>query len=213
MDLLNEKTHRSILQRVDTVRATLEWAGDTYGNGLCLLASMQDAVLVDLAMAAIPDVDVVFLDTGYHFAETHQTLHRIESRYDIDVKVVGPPQLLPWPVLPGECCAPKIQLLDEALQGRSAWLTGARRCEASSRSNLRRIGTDRRGLAKISPLAEWSDQDVARYVETHAVITNPLIAQGYASIGCEPCTTKADYGDPRSGRWRGTGRTECGIHL
>ncbi|MDE0699863.1 MAG: phosphoadenylyl-sulfate reductase [Acidimicrobiaceae bacterium] len=194
---------------------TLHWARQEFGDELCLLSSMQDAVLIDLAMQESPAIDVFFLDTGYHFAETLETLSMVEQRYGITVTVIGPPTTPRRDSLrSGECCDVKPSLLDEVLKDRRAWLTGARRAEADTRAQLKLVSTDRRNRTKISPLAQWSDEDVSQYIQTRNVITNPLIDQGYPSIGCALCTTKPlqDQG-PRSGRWGGTTRTECGLHL
>lgn len=194
---------------------TLHWARQEFGDELCLLSSMQDAVLIDLAMRESPAIDVFFLDTGYHFAETLETLSMVEQRYGITVTVIGPHTTPRQNSLrSGECCDVKPSLLDEVLKDRRAWLTGARRAEADTRAQLKLVSTDRRNKTKISPLAQWSDEDVARYIQARNVITNPLIDQGYPSIGCALCTMKPLEGQgPRSGRWSGTPRTECGLHL
>ncbi len=194
--------------------SALQWAQEEFGKDLCLLSSMQDAVLVDLAMQVSPEIDVVFLDTGYHFSETWDTLSMVEQRYKITVKVISAPTTTRGTAVPGECCDVKAPLLDEVLRHRRAWLTGARRAEAETRARLELVSADRRNKTKICPLAQWSDEDVTRYVQTRNVITNPLIAQGYPSIGCALCTTKPLQGThPRSGRWVGATRTECGLHL
>ena len=195
--------------------STLHWAQQEFGEDLCLLSSMQDAVLIDLAMQVSPAIEVVFLDTGYHFPETLDTLSMVEQRYGITVTVIGPPPTRRQDSLrPGECCDVKPSLLGEVLTDHRAWLTGARRAEAETRAQLKLVSTDRRNKTKICPLAQWNDEDVTQYIQTRNVITNPLIVQGYPSIGCAICTTKPLQGDgPRSGRWSGTARTECGLHL
>ena len=195
--------------------STLHWAQQEFGKELCLLSSMQDAVLIDLAMQVSPAIDIVFLDTGYHFSETWDTLSMVEQRYGITVTVISAPATrMRDSVRPGECCDVKPSLLDGVLRHRRAWLTGARRAETETRAQLKLVSTDRRNKTKICPLAQWSDEDVTRYVQTRNVITNPLIVQGYPSIGCAICTTKPLQGaHPRSGRWSGTSRTECGLHL
>lgn len=103
-------------------------------------------------------------------------------------------------------------MLSHALAGRSAWITGLQRCETAQRADAGIIDTDRRGATKVSPLAQWSEADRAAYIERRQVITHPLLEQGYDSIGCAPCTTRPTAGS-RSGRWAGTERTECGLHL
>ncbi|MEZ5144391.1 MAG: phosphoadenosine phosphosulfate reductase family protein [Acidimicrobiales bacterium] len=103
--------------------------------------------------------------------------------------------------------------LDRALLGKSAWLSGLRRSEADTRVQAPIVARDLRGLIKVNPIATWSDLDVQGYIADHDVPVNPLLAQGYPSIGCMPCTSKpTDPGDPRSGRWAGRAKTECGLH-
>ena len=215
MSIVLDQTALNTDLAASSALSTLHWARKEFGKDLCLLSSMQDAVLIDLAMQVSPAIDIVFLDTGYHFTETWDTLSMVEQRYDITVKVISAPATRTrGSVRPGECCDVKVPLLDEVLRHRRAWLTGARRAEAETRARLELVSVDRRNKTKICPLAQWSDEDVARYVEARNVVTNPLIGQGYPSIGCAICTTKPLQGaHPRSGRWSGTARTECGLHL
>lgn len=176
---------------------------------------MQDAVLIDIALAVDRTLDVVFLDTGYHFAETWTTLRMVERRYGITVRIVRHDHQRPTTLdHPGACCDDKSLLLEKALDGKAAWFSGIRRTETSDRSEVPIVGTDRRGLVKISPLAQWNDGDVEQHILTNAVPVNPLLGQGYTSIGCATCTTVSEPGaDNRSGRWAGTDKTECGLHL
>lgn len=200
------------------------WAVARFGAELCLASSMSDAVLIDVVTRIDPDIQVVFLDTGFHFAETLATLRRVMVRYRLRVTVCrpepGPAGPAPdvWAHGPEACCAArKIQPLDRLLAGRRAWLSGLRRADSPERSATQVVERDRRGLIKINPLAAWSDDDVERYCAEHEVVLNPLLAEGYPSIGCWPCTEPAMADgtmeiDPRSGRWAGTTKTECGIH-
>jgi phosphoadenosine phosphosulfate reductase len=203
----------------------LRWAADS-GLRLAVAASMQDTVLVHLASVVVPDVDVIFLDTGYHFAETLQTRDRVAASYRVRVRTVTPRQTVAeqdadYGVAlherdPELCCAlRKTQPLDEVLDEYDAWATGLRRAESESRRDTQLVSFDeRRDLIKLAPLAAWSDDDVAAYVAEHDLIANPLRAQGYPSIGCAPCTRRVASGnDSRAGRWAGTDNTECGIHL
>lgn len=204
----------------------LRWAADRFGEGLVIAASMQDTVLVHLAARVVPGVQVLFLDTGYHFRETLETRDRVAREYDVRLLNITPRHSVAeqdaeyGPKLhdrdPDLCCAlRKTHPLDEALDGRAAWATGLRRAEAASRANTPVVSfDDRRDVVKLAPLARWTDQDVDRYVAEHDVIMNPLLTQGYPSIGCAPCTRKVLAGeDARAGRWSGTGKTECGIHV
>lgn len=213
----------------------LRWTDDNFGgfNGprgwatcnYVVASSMQEAVLIDLAAKVRPGVPVVFLDTGYHFVETIGTRDAIESVYDIRVLNVTPEQsvaeqdrLLGEDLFardPGECCRlRKVQPLGKTLRGYSAWVTGLRRAESPTRANAPVVGFDEGfKLVKVNPLVAWTDEDVQNYIDEHSVLVNPLIYDGYASIGCAPCTAKPLTGDDtRSGRWQGLAKTECGLH-
>jgi phosphoadenosine phosphosulfate reductase len=116
---------------------------------------------------------------------------------------------------PNECCRlRKVVPLTKALSGYSAWVTGIRRVEAPTRANAPLISFDKAfGLVKINPIAAWTDEDMQAYIDANGVLVNPLVFDGYPSIGCAPCTAKPIEGaDPRSGRWQGTGKIECGLH-
>jgi phosphoadenosine phosphosulfate reductase len=204
----------------------IEWAVATFGERFCITSSMGDAVLAHLASKVAPGVDVLFLDTGYHFAETLQTLDRIRERYRVNVRVIRPRQSVAeqdglfgarlHDRDPDACCTlRKVEPLRRALQPYVAWASGIRRDETLSRRSIGVVDwDDNRGMVKINPLATWTQQQVDRYVADHDVITHPLLAQGYPSIGCAPCTRKVKPGEsPRAGRWAGTGKDECGLHL
>ena len=195
----------------------IRWAVDTFHPYLSLSASMTDAVLIDLAVRVEPGIEVVFIDTGYHFPETLETLERIRRHYGLNLKVmtVQPQSEELWVADPENCCsAVKVGQLDRALQGKLAWMSGLRRTEAITRANAPVVGRDLRGLVKINPIATWTEDDVAGYIADHGVIINPLLEQGYGSIGCWPCTQPIGDGeDARSGRWAGRDKTECGLHL
>jgi phosphoadenosine phosphosulfate reductase len=197
--------------------AIIRWTVETFHPYLCLTTSMTDAVLIDLATRVEPGIEVVFIDTGYHFPETLDTMERVRRAYGLNLRVMTVPahdeQL--WEIDPENCCsAVKVGQLDRALQGKLAWMSGLRRDEAPTRAAAPVIGRDPRGLVKVNPIATWSAADVAGYVADRGVIVNPLLAQGYPSIGCQPCTQPvAGADDPRAGRWNGFDKTECGLHL
>jgi phosphoadenosine phosphosulfate reductase len=197
-------------------RTVIEWAVDNFHPHLCLTASMQDAVLIDLAWRVEPSIEVVFIDTGYHFPETLETLEAVRRRYGLNLRImtVAPHDEELWKVDPENCCsAVKSGQLDRALQGKRGWMSGLRRSEAATRASAPIVARDLRGLVKVNPIATWSDLDVAGYIKDHDVPINPLLDQGYASIGCWPCTTPVGEGeDARAGRWRGSDKTECGLH-
>jgi phosphoadenosine phosphosulfate reductase len=204
----------------------LRWAVAEFGDRFCVTASMADAVLTSLAAGVKPGIDVVFLDTGYHFAETLGTRDAVAAVYDVNVVTVTPEQTVPeqdaayGPRLhdrdPDLCCAlRKVAPLEKALAGYTAWATGLRRDESPTRAGTKVVAWDaRRRKVKVSPLARWTQADVDAYVAEHNILVNPLFMDGYASIGCKPCTRRVAAGeDARAGRWSGSGKTECGIHL
>ena len=202
------------------------WAGETFGDRFAVAASMQDTVLLHLASSILPGVDALFLDTGYHFEQTLQVRDKVAAEYPVTVRSLLPAQTVAeqddtygarlYERDPDLCCAlRKTHPLDDALDGYDAWATGLRRAESASRANTAVVSFDeRRERIKVAPLAAWSDQDIDDYVREHGVIMNPLLSQGYPSIGCATCTARVAPGaDPRSGRWSGTDKVECGIHL
>ena len=192
----------------------LAWAVDTFGPELSVACSMQDGVLVDLAVKADPGVEVVFLDTGFHFGETLTTARRMKARYDLNLVTLRPEAGADSYDADGTaacCAARKVAPLERHLAGRLAWVTGLRRAESPSRAAAGPVEWDAaRRIVKINPIVTWGDDDVARYIAEHDIIVNPLRDKGYASIGCAPCTTP---GPGRDGRWAGSGRLECGLHL
>ncbi len=207
-------------------RDVIAWAARTFGSRWALTASMQDTVLAHLVSQVAPGTDVLFLETGYHFGETLATRDAVRERYDVNVIDLVPEQTPAqqdetygkdlFGTNPDLCCLLRKEApLDEAMENYEAWGSGMRRSEAVTRKGTPQISFDlRRRRVKISPLAAWTDADVEAYIAEHDVIVNPLIAQGYPSIGCAPCTRKVAPGeDARSGRWAGTGKIECGINL
>jgi phosphoadenosine phosphosulfate reductase len=209
-----------------TAQQVLAWAAETFGNRMIVASNMQDAVLVELAAKARPGVDILFLDTGYHFAETIGTRDAVETVYDVRIVNATPEHtvaeqdsLLGKDLFardPNRCCAlRKVAPLQNTLAGYDAWVTGVRRVEAPTRANTPLVTYDEKfGLVKINPIAAWTDEEMDAYIAEHNVLVNPLVAEGYPSIGCAPCTAKPAPGaDKRSGRWAGTGKIECGLHV
>ncbi len=203
----------------------VEWAVATFGERFCVTSSMSDAVLAHLVSTVAPGVDVVFLDTGYHFAETIGTRDAVEATLPVNLITITPVQSVAeqdaaygrdlHKTDPDLCCTlRKVQPLAASLDAYDAWATGLRRAETQHRVIAPVIGWDaKRGKVKVSPLARWTDEQVDRYVADNGVLVNPLVYDGYPSIGCWPCTRRVAPGeDPRSGRWAGTTKTECGIH-
>ncbi|WP_370183479.1 phosphoadenylyl-sulfate reductase [Rhodococcus wratislaviensis] len=203
----------------------LRWTEETFGSDYIVASNMQDGVLVHLAAQVHPGVDVLFLDTGYHFAETIGTRDAVEQVYGVNMinaraeASVAEQDAAEGKDLfarePNRCCAlRKVAPLKKTLSGYKAWVTGIRRVEAPTRANAPLISFDDAfGLVKINPIAAWSDEDMQSYIDEHSILVNPLVDEGYPSIGCAPCTSKPAPGsDPRSGRWAGQAKTECGLH-
>ncbi|MEX1217560.1 MAG: phosphoadenylyl-sulfate reductase [Acidimicrobiales bacterium] len=193
------------------------WAVETFAPHLALTASMTDAVLIDLAAKIFPAIEVVFIDTGYHFPQTLETVERVRQHYGLNLRMmtVALQDEPLWQADPEGCCsAVKVGQLDRALSGKAAWMSGLRRAEADSRVTAPIVARDLRGLIKINPIATWTDEQVTDYIETNQIIMNPLLLDGFTSIGCQPCTQRpTDQSDPRSGRWSERSKTECGLHL
>ncbi|MEV7996744.1 phosphoadenylyl-sulfate reductase [Streptomyces sp. NPDC086077] len=203
----------------------LRWAAETFGKRFCVTSSMEDAVVAHLASRVMPGVDVVFLDTGYHFEETIGTRDAVEAVMDVNVITLTPAQTVAeqdaeyGPKLhdrdPDLCCfLRKVKPLEQGLADYAAWATGLRRDESPTRAGTPVVAWDeKRQKIKISPIARWTQDDVDAYVSEHGVLTNPLLMDGYASIGCAPCTRRVLAGeDARAGRWAGRSKTECGLH-
>ena len=203
----------------------LSWAVDQLGSSWCVASSMADAVLPHLASRALPGVDVIFLDTGYHFAETIGTRDAVATVLPVTVRTITPAQTVAeqdaqyGPQLfsrnPDQCCAlRKVAPLESALEPYRAWASGLRRDEALSRRDVRVVEWDaKRGMVKLNPIAAWTQDDVDAYIVEHGVLVNPLLSDGYGSVGCAPCTRRVLEGeDARAGRWAGTSKIECGLH-
>ena len=192
---------------------------------VAVACSMADAVLPAVVAEALPGVDVLFLETGYHFAETHATRNEVAAALDVRIVDVLPERTVEQqdaelgPRLherdPGTCCRlRKMEPLAKALAGYRLWFTGVRRDEGPTRANTPLVSWDEaHGLVKVNPLAAWSFEELTGYAAERNVPVNLLLAHGYPSIGCAPCTRPVAEGeDPRSGRWAGLAKTECGIH-
>ncbi|MFF2045381.1 phosphoadenylyl-sulfate reductase [Kitasatospora sp. NPDC058170] len=226
--------HQAIAERAAreleeaTAQEILAWAADTFGKRFCVTSSMEDAVVAHLASAALPGVDVVFLDTGYHFPETIGTRDAVAAVMPVNVITLKPLQTVAeqdaqyGPHLhdrdPDLCCSlRKVEPLNRGLGGYDAWATGLRRDESPTRAGTPVVAWDaKRRKVKIAPIARWTQEDVDAYVNANGVLLNPLLWEGYTSVGCSPlsCTRKPAEGeDARAGRWSGSGKTECGIHL
>jgi phosphoadenosine phosphosulfate reductase len=201
---------------------------DGLAGDLAVVSSFgaESVVLLHLVASVDASVPVLFLDTGKHFAETlaHRDLLVERLGLNLVVLIPDPAELakkdetgLRWSYDPDGCCEiRKVRPLEKALAGYDACFTGRKAFQAATRANLPRFEvdtSDAQGRLKINPLIDWSAEDINAYFTAHDLPRHPLIAQGYPSIGCSPCTTQVAPGeDPRSGRWKGWDKTECGIH-
>lgn len=209
-------------------REILRWTFDTFGDGVCIGTAFGQSgmALIDMALEIKPDVDIFYIDTGLFFPETYDLIARAEAHYGRSFRRVTPALTLDeqaqahgpalWKTNSDRCCAVrKVVPLREALQGRSAWLTALRRDQSETRRNAPVVSwNERRQVVKVAPLVNMTERDVWKHVVERAVPYNELHDKGYPSIGCAPCTSAVRPGDDiRAGRWAGSAKTECGLHL
>jgi len=205
----------------------LSWAAAEFGDRLCLTCSWQrqSSALVHMVSELGLDVDVVELDTELFFRETYDTRDRLVDRYGL--RLVRPPVVSVaeqaihegpnlWETNPDRCChIRKVKPLEQALQGYDAWITGIRRQQSPSRAGARKVEwSERYGVWKVQPLVDWDAKRVQAYIAVNEIPYNPLHDAGYPSIGCIPCTRPVSEGEEeRAGRWAGSDKLECGIHV
>jgi phosphoadenosine phosphosulfate reductase len=205
----------------------LRWAFEEFGDRLCLSCSWQkqSSVLVHMVSDLQLDVDIVELDTHLFFKESYETRERLVERYGLTLIV---PEVLTiaeqhkregpnlWETNPDHCChIRKVEPLIQVLRPYDAWVSGIRREQSPSRAGARKVErSERYGVWKVQPLADWSEKDVWQYIVRNGIPYNPLHDVGYRSIGCIPCTrpTRPDE-EERAGRWAGSDKLECGIHV
>lgn len=203
----------------------LAWVAQEFGYRTAVACSMADAVLPHVVQKHLPWVDTLFLETGYHFAETEGTRGAVESTMQLTIVDVMPELTVEQQDAkygkdlfardPGLCCQMrKVEPLAEQLTNYEVWITGVRREDSWLRADTPLVEWDEKnGLVKVNPLAAWTFDELLAYAGEHDVIINPLLNDGYPSIGCAPCTRRVAPGeDPRSGRWAGLDKTECGLH-
>jgi phosphoadenosine phosphosulfate reductase len=208
-----------------TAEEVLTWAHGQFGDQWCVASSMADAVVPHLASRVSPGIDVMFLDTGYHFAETIGMRDAVATTLPVNVRTVLPLATVAEQDAahgsklhardPNLCCAlRKVEPLDRALEPYRAWASGLRRADSPTRAGARVIEWDaRRSMVKLNPIASWTDEQVEAYIAEHGILVNPLLYDGYGSIGCAPCTRRLRAGEEaRAGRWAGLDKTECGLH-
>jgi phosphoadenosine phosphosulfate reductase len=226
----NLATIQSWPNKTDPIEV-LEWATLTFEGEIALSTSLgpQTLVIIDMLAQLGTEIPVFVLDTGVLFPQTYELWKHVESRYGIQIERVEAPLTLVdqaaahgaelWAKNPDLCCKiRKVEPLNAHLEGYEAWITGLRRDQSSSRAATSSIEWDEaHGLIKVNPLAWWSRWDVWAYALAHDVPFNPLLNQGYRSIGCTHCSHRVRHdhnpSDERAGRWSGTEKTECGIHF
>ena len=206
----------------------LGWVAERYAGEAVLTCSWQmtSSVLVHMVQRIGADIRIVELDTGLLFPETYAVRDALVQRYDLRVERILPLQTVAeqeaehgptlWERDPDRCCdLRKVEPFERALAGAAAWITGVRRSQSATRAGIRKIELDAdRALVKVQPLADWSEEDVRTYLAVNDVPYNALHDRGYPSIGCIPCTRAVAPGeDSRAGRWAGTEKTECGLHI
>ena len=211
-----------------TPQTLLQWAGERWGERMALTCSFggpTGMVLLDMISAVAPSTPVLFLDTGLLFPETYRLVAEVQACYGIAPQAVQPARTVEqqaavegpalWERDPDRCCGlRKVRPLAEALAPFDAWIAGIRRDGGGSRANTQLLEwSTKYNLVKLNPLAFWSERDVWRYIHRHNVPYNRLLDQGYRSLGCQTCTRLPTDDDPRSGRWAGFAKTECGLHL
>jgi phosphoadenosine phosphosulfate reductase len=207
--------------------AVLRWAVDEFGPDVALATGFgaEGCVLVAMLAGISPGTRIFYLDTDLLFPETYALRDKLEARYNVRFERRATQISLIeqeaeygerlWARRPDLCCnLRKVKPLEETLSGLRAWITAIRRDQSPARASAGIVEQDEKfRLVKINPLASWSHRDVWNYINEYAVPYNPLHDHGYPSIGCSPCTTYVQIGeDQRAGRWRGSARTECGLH-
>jgi phosphoadenosine phosphosulfate reductase len=207
-------------------REVIRWVVDNFATkDFALACSFGELVLLDMLVKTKKDARVFYLDTGLLFKETLELKDKVEKMYGITVERHAPEMSLEdmakacgpelWKTDPDKCCTiRKVEPLRKVLSGLKAWITGIRRDQAPTRTDIPIVGWDEKyGLVKINPLACWTRKQVWDYIVEKKVPYNKLLDRGYTSIGCEPCTVPVGEGeDQRSGRWAGRDKTECGLH-
>jgi phosphoadenosine phosphosulfate reductase len=227
-ELLEEIRRESDRLESATPKEILAWAVERYHPKLTMATAFgpEGCVILHLLAEVEPRVHVFNLDTGYQFAETLELRERIKRRYGIEVEMKQPELSVAdyealhggplYKTQPDRCCFDrKVKVLQQAAVGFDAWMSGIRRDQSPDRAKAPIVGWDKKfGLVKVSPLANSTKNDIWKLITDHDIPYNPLHDQGYSSIGCWPCTRAVAEGeDERSGRWAGTAKKECGLHV
>jgi phosphoadenosine phosphosulfate reductase len=217
VDLAAISARLEALPPLEAAHGALRWAVESFGSEVAVASSFQDSVLTHLSITVEPDIEIIFLDTDYHFPETVAFVERLRKVWRLNLTTtypaVGKDE---YPCGSSQCCkVRKVAPLAMALEGKQAWISGLKRVDTPQRTGAPIIAYDRaRSIVKVNPLATWSEDDIDDYVAEHELPRHPLTYVGYVSIGCAPTTQPvADGRDPRAGRWPGSDKTECGLHV
>jgi phosphoadenosine phosphosulfate reductase len=217
----------SVNARLDQAQPedVIRWACDTFGDKVAISSSFgaESACLLSLAVKVKPDIPVIFINSGFLFPETLAFRDELRERLGLRILEVGPAMghaefLKQFGRLyesdPDRCCEiNKVEPLKRALSGLQCWMSGVRGDQTSYRAGLPVVERKKDGLVKVSPILRWHSKQVYEYLKAQGLPLHPLWEKGYTSIGCEPCTAvPGDPSDPRSGRWKGKNKSECGIH-
>jgi len=226
-ELLADLTSHSERLETATPQQILAWAVDRFGNRFTMATAFgpEGMVLIHMLAEIAPRTPIFNLETGYQFDETLELRERVKQRYGIEVELKRPELSVEayeaqhggplYKTNPDQCCFDrKLTVLRQAIVGKHAWASAIRRDQSPDRARAPIVGWDKKfKLVKVSPLANWTKQDVWKLITDHDIPYNPLHDQGYMSIGCWPCTRAVLFGeDERAGRWSGTQKTECGLH-
>jgi phosphoadenosine phosphosulfate reductase len=212
----------------DSAENLLAWAIENFGDGLTIGTSFGSSgiVMMDMAMRLQPDIDVFYIDTGFFFEETYRLIDRLQDHYQRNFRRVSTMLTIEEQAMqygprlyhrdPDLCChLRKVEPLRTALQGRTAWATALRRDQARTRTQTPAVAwNDRYSVVKLSPLIHWTEAEIWEYIEDRGLPYNELHDRSFPSIGCWPCTRPVKEGeDLRAGRWAGTDKIECGLHV
>lgn len=227
-ELLAELKSRSDELETATPQEIIRWAADRFGPRLTMATAFgpEGCTILHMLSQVAPQTHVFNLDTGYQFQETLDLRDEVARRYGIEVELKRPELTVEeyerkhggplYKTDPDRCCFDrKVKVLRQAIVGFEAWMSAIRRDQSADRAGAPIVGWDRKfGLVKVNPLANLTKSDVWKMITDHDVPYNPLHDQGYTSIGCRPCTRAVLFGeDERAGRWSGTAKTECGLHV
>ncbi len=226
-EFLTELADKSAELESATPQQIISWAADRFGERLTMATAFgpEGMAIIHMLAEIAPDTPIFNLETGYQFRETLELREQVRARYGITVEYKRPQLTVTeyeaqhggplYKTQPDQCCHDrKLVVLRQAIEGKHAWMSAIRRDQSPDRARAPIVGWDRKfGLVKVSPLANWTKQDVWRLITQHSIPYNVLHDQGYTSIGCWPCTRAVLFGeDERAGRWSGSAKTECGLH-